>query len=182
MCHNQEAFCTFTESKSLKLIETASGTIKPQGIGRVKLIVRKTTGERTTLELKNVLYIPGLPVNLFSGSIITKYGAYYCGRTTTIRRSKDDFEIAAIQLAGTSPFLKSYESNQRLALHTSSKPTIEVWHRRLGHLGYENVIKTASNTTGIDLNDIKSQKPDPRCRSCILSKSQRTVSRKKQAR
>lgn len=52
MCHNQEAFSTLKKSLSLKLIETASGTIKPQGIGRVKLTVRKTTGESATLELK----------------------------------------------------------------------------------------------------------------------------------
>ena len=182
MCHNLDAFHTFTESTSLGLIETASGTIKPQGLGCVKLIVRKTTGEKTTLELKNVLYIPGLPVNLFSGSIITKYGAYYCGKTNTIRRSKDDFEIAAIHLSGTSPLLQSCEDNQRLALQASTKPTIEVWHRRLGHLGYENVLKTASNTTGIELDGMRTQRPDATCRSCILSKSQRTISRKKQTR
>ena len=63
-----------------------------------------------------------------------------------------------------------------------NKPTIETWHRRFGHLGYDNVLKTVLQTTGIKLRDVEMQKPGTACRSCILSKSQRTVSRKLQTR
>ena len=139
-------------------------------------------GGNSRTKLKNVLYVPSLPVNLFSGSIITKHGAYYCGRTMTIRKAGDDTEIAAIKLNDSTPFLRTHSENSSLALHATNKPTTETWHRRLGHLGYDNVLKTALQTTGIKLGDVEMQRPGTACRSCILSKSQRTVSRKPQTR
>ena len=102
--------------------------------------------------------------------------------SNTIRKAEDDTEIAPIKLTDSTPFLRAHSENSSPALHVINKRTIETWHWRLGHVWYDNVLKTLLQTTGIELGDVEIQKPDTACRSCIFSKSQRTVSRKPQTR
>jgi hypothetical protein len=52
------------------------------------------------------------------------------------------------------------------------KLDIDLWHKRLGHLGLENVRKTAVITRGIKYNDNPSVSP---CEACSLAKPLRTT-------
>jgi hypothetical protein len=57
--------------------------------------------------------------------------------------------------------------------------SIDVWHRRLGHIGLENVRKTALITKGITIGP----KHDKiACNPCIISKALRTQSKQPQSR
>jgi hypothetical protein len=50
---------------------------------------------------------------------------------------------------------------------TPKKLDIDLWHRRLGHLGLDNVRKTAGITRGVDYKDNSSKSP---CEPCSLAK------------
>jgi len=73
--------------------------------------------------------------------------------------------------------------------------SINVWHRRLSHISFENVRKTAQITKGIEIgpkygptygpqigpqNGPKIDKPA--CKPCIISKAVRTQSKQPQSR
>jgi hypothetical protein len=60
-------------------------------------------------------------------------------------------------------------------VYPSLSELIKLWHRRLGHLGFENVKKIAAMTMGME---IKGQEiPEDLCKPCDFGKSKRTVSR-----
>jgi hypothetical protein len=63
---------------------------------------------------------------------------------------------------------------------SAPKIPIRIWHRRLGHLGADNINKTATITEGMHLN-LSGELLDD-CRPCEIGKSQRTVSFKPQTR
>ena len=67
-----------------------------------------------------------------------------------------------------------------MALPTLSQNQLEVWHKRLGHVGQETLQKTASMTEGMELTSKETL--DGMCEACEVSKSVRTVSRKPQQR
>jgi hypothetical protein len=52
---------------------------------------------------------------------------------------------------------------------------IDLWHKRLGHLGLDNVRKTAELTRGIKLNDNPSASSALPCEACSLAKPARTT-------
>ena len=71
-----DKFETFEEISGLPLIATASGPVRPRGAGNVILQCRLSNGKNNPFELKNVLYLPECPVNLFSGHKLLNAGGY----------------------------------------------------------------------------------------------------------
>src|SRR3984957_15940073 len=143
---NRHACCNWNLFESIDVIQrlpeviTARGIVIASGIGTVRL-----KGNRNDLVLTDVLYMPSFLVNLFSGGILYNSGSRICGKTSTLRDRLDkviyEIDISADGLflkTGTSPPSVFY-TNQRL------------WHQRFGHLGAQNVQKTASMTEGMDL-------------------------------
>ena len=100
---------------------------------------------------------------------------------------QDNSEIAALKVIDKSLFLNQDQDYQDLdslpplATVATVKPSMKLWHRRLGHLSYENVQKTASLTQGMHVDGM-SVPLFAFCRSCTLGQSIRTVSRTPQTR
>ena len=65
---------------------------------------------------------------------------------------------------------------QQFAMAAISKQTPELWHRRLGHLGYDNLhkLKNKDMVEGLSISaaDIKAQQ-NSLCEPCVLSKQHR---------
>src|SRR5277367_2216687 len=93
----------------------AKGVIKPTGSGSVPLRLKTTNGESVSLTLVNVNYVPGLPTNLFSGTVIWKSNAYICEKTDAVYTKQGNYEIAALKAIGESLFLDQ-DLNQDLNL------------------------------------------------------------------
>jgi transposase InsO family protein len=186
ICNNVNLFTSYEPNKNtLPCITTANGIVSPSGKGEVKLRVSKEDGSSHNIVLKDVIHLPSSPINLFSGTAINKYALYYCGKTNTIRYNNNDKEGLALTRSNNLLYIKlgdeGLERQQdQQAFPAIIKPTLSVWHRRLGHLGYENVKRTATMTTGIELDE-REDTPEF-CRPCVMSKSMRTVSRKPQER
>ena len=54
------------------------------------------------------------------------------------------------------------------------KPTIEIWHQRMGHLGYRNILKLPQIAEGIE---VKGPVPEEICGLCMKGRQQRKPSR-----
>ncbi len=122
--------------------------------------------------------MPWLPVNLFSGTVIRDSKAYICGKTNTVHTA-NDLEIATIDKANHMLFLRLKDATPISMPALETKISIRTLHRRLGHLGLENIKKTAAITDGITLMDTDTVK-DLNCNACKRGKLVCKVSRKPQ--
>ena len=175
MSHDRNLFVTYKEERSQDPIKTAGGTVYAIGKGTIQLTLLKRNGSEVNMTLLNVYHLPSLTYNLFSGTMIRKRGIYFCGKTNTLRLRSDDIELAAIKEQGDKLLLMVKEVSINVVLtNTVKRISLETWHCRLGHLGYDNVKKTAKITIGMDIHGLET--PSKMCKSCALSSSQRIVS------
>ena len=134
------------------------------------------------IKLTDVLYIPGAADNLLSVSQATKRGFSFSFNDTDCQISKDNQMIATGHADTTSSIyhLASRCLEPGSAAHAMTTAyaarvdTPQLWHRRLGHLGYDNLAKLTNMSTGINLTsaDIKTTSADS-CDACILGKQHR---------
>ena len=118
--------------------------------------IENTKGEIGPLRLRETYHLPSLPVNLFSGTFIRRSNAYIYRKTNTIRLYNPNEEIATIDIINENLFVRQ---PQQLCMPTTAisrvypslSELIKLWHRRLGHLGFENVKKTATMTMGMEI-------------------------------
>src|SRR3984957_2934310 len=172
---NRHACCNWNLFESMDVIQrlpkviTAGGIVIASGIGTVRL-----KGNGNDLVLTDVLYMLSFPVNLFLGVILYNSGSRICGKTSTLRDRLNKI-IYEIDISADGLFLKTGIGSP-LVFYTNQR----LWHWRFGHLGAQNVRKTASMTKGMDLE--KDQLEEEQCYTCDMAKSVRTVSRKPQLR
>ena len=163
-------------------VMTAGGVVLASGVGTVRL--RLPSG--SDLVLTDVLYMPTFPVNLFSGVILYTLGGTICGKTSTLRNRLNEV-IGEIDISAEGIFLKASSSpSHPTALYVGEdelRAKERLMHRRLCHLGYENVRKTLSMTKGmkLDFDKVPLELRRP-CYTCEMAKSVRKVSRKPQKR
>ena len=66
--------------------------------------------------------------------------------------------------------LGSKAANSTTSGHASGSATAETWHRRMGHLGYDNLKRLVKAANGIHLTDINLSNPSsykpPECEPC----------------
>ena len=76
IANSLDKFDYYEEVPNLPLITTANGPAQPRGLGTVTLHCKLSNVEDNLFELKNVLYLPECPINLFSGDKLLKVGGY----------------------------------------------------------------------------------------------------------
>ena len=71
ICNNKSLFSELSRPKRLGVVRTGGGTVKPEGVGTVKINVlagfKEGKAFYNTLALTETLYIPGFPLNIVSG-------------------------------------------------------------------------------------------------------------------
>jgi hypothetical protein len=71
ICNNKDLFSKLQKPTKLGVVRTGGGTVKPEGMGTVKIEVLAGFKEDkpyfSTITLTETLYIPGFPLNIISG-------------------------------------------------------------------------------------------------------------------
>ena len=134
------------------------------------------------IKLTDVLYIPGAADNLLSVSQATKRGFSFSFKDTDCQISKDNQMIAtghadttcSIYHLASRCLEPGSAAHAMTTAYAARADTPQLWHRRLGHLGYDNLAKLTNMSTGINLTsaDIKTTSADS-CDACILGKQHR---------
>ena len=130
------------------------GKFKPIAVGDVIL----RTG-KTTLRLTDVLHVPVATENLFSVRHATNSGISFSFNSSGCRISKGGHTLVTAPCQGDNIYYltgECKESSIAALLGQTTKESPELWHRRFGHLGYDNLAKllTKDMVTGISISAI----------------------------
>lgn len=131
----------------------------------------------------DALYIPNSTVRLISVSALSitcGTGAYFDDEHVKIVNKSTGAFIAGGPLIPSKRLycLNIQSAYAEHALSAQHSPTIETWHRRLGHVNYQAITEMARNGMIAGMPSAFSSKP-PKCESCILGKQTKTPVPKK---
>jgi transposase InsO family protein len=140
------------------VVKTASGScVNVQGVGDLHLSLKSGAHKVT---LPNVLYIPDLDCTLLSLPTILASGgqADFAGDSCNISTSEDP-SVPKLQgklSAGSSRhqlFILQDVSIQAASAYTAQADfTAQLWHQRLGHLGYQALADLTTRVDGISVS------------------------------
>lgn len=122
------------------------------------------------IQIKNVLFVPGLAANLLSVSTIVKsgYNVLFNNQGCEVRSAKGDL----ICTATVNNSLYIMNMNKEMAHLTSSNSNnAYLWHLRMGHLNYLDIKKLPECSEGVTLTQDKSNVNT--CTHCLEGKQAR---------
>ena len=150
----------------------AKGT--PSATGSVVLLDSLSSSRKVVL--LDVWYDPSAKYNLLSVSKAIDAGARFTFESEKCSLYMGDELLAKGSRVNGVYTISSRAANPALALLSSkaTKATPELWHRRLGHLGYDNLARLVPMVDGIDVSpaDFKAAKAEP-CEPCLKGKQHR---------
>lgn len=170
MCGNKEWMYNL-RAPSVKSITVAnSEPLSVEGTGEINLNIL----QGGTIQLKNVLYVPGLAANLMSVSTITKsgYRVIFNEKGCNINDANGKF-ICSATLNNKLYVLdmQSKEETVHLASSLVSSNNIRLWHLRMAHLNVSDLQKLPNYADGVVLDQNKQVRLQ--CSSCCEGKQAR---------
>jgi hypothetical protein len=132
-------FNSYKERGDVKIMQTANGPVRPLGIGTVRLDCPKSNDKSTKLILYDVVYMPQSPVNLLSGQKLMALGGYARNGMILSKLDKELCQLDSDLFVIETP---RYLAFVLPAAIKKAPVDIELWHRRLGHLGLDTVRAT----------------------------------------
>jgi hypothetical protein len=133
------------------------------------------TGSGTNILLQDVLYVPKASHSLFSLPRAVDGGARFNFSTKVCKLSHGGRPLTLTRRQASGLFTIGSGASHT-ALSSIPKETPELWHRRYGHLGYDNLAKLVSGNMvegiRVSAQDFKAGK-EKVCEPCILAKQQR---------
>lgn len=170
------------------LIGTAGDPIPALDVGNIRINVMN--GDTPTeLILKGALYVPEMFTSLMSMKKLAANNIHFSSEKETLTyRGKTVTTVYSTDQAWFVDWETSYKKNTiptafaTLPLAPKFLPkaigmmaSSELWHHRLGYVGYNNLLTTKAATVGMEkLTDVKDHKD---CEPCALSKSHRILSK-----
>ncbi|KAI2685533.1 hypothetical protein LCP963914a_4860 [Penicillium roqueforti] len=166
VCNNRSLFSTFESVQSnVKVGDTET---KVAGIGTVVIYgVNPTTGSAVKMNLFQTRYSPNFHSNLISHGLMMKGGLLMNLRANCIETIDGHRQIYKIYhdqklswLTQTRGFITQKASDLKPEMtfatkksnqEPKSEASIELWHRRLGHIGKARIVKLAEMTEGITI-------------------------------
>lgn len=164
------------ERRATGVVMAADGQgMQVESIGTAKLEQVGNNGEQITVY--DVQYIPNLTANLLSVSQIVKRGnsVHFNDKGCTVRNPQG-VKIATGTLDGD-----LFKLDQKIKMKTMScKSTVntKLWHRRMGHLNIQSLMKLNQLATGISVHEEKCDD----CQVCPMGKQARTKFNKEGSR
>ncbi|MCJ1471324.1 hypothetical protein MMC07_009972 [Pseudocyphellaria aurata] len=157
---NRDFFTTYTEH--YHEFQTGLGQIlAAYGYGNVRLIMVYQNQKTNVINLSNVSWVPDLGHNLFSTIPLSCRGIEVQlkphGVPTEILSNGKIQELADISdrqyvLRIQFPEAKSETCfANTIPIVNVIKPTLKLWHQRMGHLEYQNLLKLPTMSTGTEL-------------------------------
>ena len=144
-----------------------------QGRGDAQVCLIDSEGRRCTVTLKNALYIPSFPQELFSVKCATANGAkllFEEGNDVLVVPNGTRFNI---QVCNKMYYLQT-ENDENDVCNVSHD--IQTWHEIMGHCNYDDILKLQDVTVGMHIKGAK-HKPDKECHVCIEGKFTQTRNR-----
>lgn len=170
MSSDKERFNNLNQSAPSILIETVDGTgVESKGIGNINLEVR-LRGRNESIEVKNVLYVPGLKLNLLSVGQITDKGnevIFSSGRC--IIRDHRSKKIVAI--GSRNPDGLFTLDTRKDAACLSILEVDRLWHHRLGHPSSASVRRLQNYNL---VHGLPRSLGEVTCEDCVAGKQART--------
>lgn len=158
---------TIREHINANIMAANQGNMRTESIGDVKLYV-KTENGKEEITAKDVIYGPESAVNLLSVSKLVEKGlsAHFTPKENNIEDSSGNKMASMVNDDG----IFKLETSKDKAYFAATTQTAELWHRRLGHLGYKSMKALSDGlATGIQ---VKTSNTTP-CISCIKEKHHR---------
>lgn len=144
-------------------IKAANGeSMKVNGTGTTTLMINNNK-----IDVKNVLHVPGLSVNLLSVSKIVEHGntvTFDRNKGCTISNSNNEI------IANCKPNNGIYKFNEgnMTCLIAKNDDNALLWHRRLGHVNLQCLKKMREEAIGVKFNDDGSDIKN--CETCAQAK------------
>lgn len=162
------------ETHSVKLADgtRCSGVAQRRGTAVVSLI--DSSGWRCKAKLRDALYVPSYPQNIFSVKAATTIGS-----TVVFKEDKDvliarDGTRFDIHVYGRLYYLHTeIESNDDKC---NASHDIQAWHEMLGHCNYDDVLRFQDVVDGMQIKG-KMSRPEKECEVCIQGKFTQTRNR-----
>ncbi|KAF6790309.1 hypothetical protein CMUS01_16287 [Colletotrichum musicola] len=161
-------FQSYAAVTTQRPIQTGGGDVYPELAGTV--LLRFSNGE--TMLLRDVMYVPNFPMNVFSGERLYLAGGYMRGNDLVGPQGRvfDTLDVPArgFHLSVTH---KNTAAQSRVMWTSQQRQETQLWHRRFGHPGHRELMKSIELTRGCSLT-AKDIVPQP-CATCDMSKSLR---------
>ena len=138
------------------------------GIGEINI----QCGKGRRIRLKNILYIPSDNVHLISvgwlanSGLTTEFNAHQCRNTHGSKTIVQGFRHGTGLYNLSESITMEYANIMRVA------PSLETWHRRLGHVNYDAIIKMTKEHLVTGMPTSLNHFPKV-CKHCIVSKQTR---------
>ena len=126
--------------------------------------------------LRGVLYVPGAPGNLLSTSKVDEGGGKIVQQHGSMRIMHGERTLAVAKRGEDGLYRLSNSKSGATALFTKPVETAELWHRRFGHLGYDNLAKLVASGMVTGINMPASAFGDANaavCEPCVMAKQHR---------
>ena len=157
-------------------VELADGTRcsrVAQKRGNAEFFLFDNRGQRHKATLRDALYIPSYPQNIFSVKAATGSGAtvvFKEGKNALITKDGNRFDI---QVYSRLYYLHTEdESNDKCNVCHD----IQTWHQILGHCNYNDILKLQNVVDGMQIKG-KASRPEQECEVCIQGKFTQTRNR-----
>jgi hypothetical protein len=143
------------------------------GVGTIKM-TSFVNGSSVEGELKNVLYVPDLGVTLMSVTCLSMngYSVSFCKEHAYIQRESIIIMTASRSGEGLYKVLATVSHHATIALTADTgSATLNVWHKRLGHVNHQTVRRMANGigTIGMKISP-GSESTDECCHGCEVGK------------
>lgn len=180
---DESQFVSFDESfrPENHFVELADGTRSNKAAlkrGDANVSIVDVNGRRITASLKDALYIPSYPQNIFSLQAATKRGA-------TVTFQPDHAEIIYktgvrfdIEKHGRLYYLNTYGNSNSDSVNYACD--LKGWHEILGHCNYDDILNLENVVNGMKVTNITDKPSD--CNTCVMGKTTQGRSRKPDAR
>lgn len=171
MCSNKEWLCNVREPP-VKTITVANREPLPvECVGDISINI----SQHNKIQVRNVLYVPGLAVNLLSVSMITKYGyrVSFSEKGCNIEDTTGKL-LCSATLINKLYILDTNVSNKESAHLVSNKVNpndINLWHLRMAHLNVSALKKLPDCAEGVSLTH--GRETDMQCSTCLEGKQTR---------
>ena len=175
MCNDKHLFTEYSNAEHVNVALGNGYTLKGVGYGKVVLNMLLPDGKMQKCTLSDVLYVPKLSFNLLSVCRVTKLGKMFQfdGNNCKIVDANENL-IAVAEKKDNLYYLKCTLYDHKVnAVYKDGKPDENVWHRRYGHLGVEN-LKILAKENFVDGFDFVAEKGIDFCESCAYGKNKKT--------
>jgi hypothetical protein len=167
ICNDLERFETFSPYVRTQLT-SGSTTEIVEGTGMVPITVQGPEGPET-IHLHEVLYAPGYAFNLVSYQRLKQAGATWNDTTGWIEvKNRKAYKIWDHE--GWPIIEKDVIAYHAMAVKKApvSIATLETWHQRMGHAGWEAIGHLPFATGGVKLATAKRDMSSDHCKECVL--------------